>query len=167
MAAAAPAAPVNGWTTAGVGATRPGQLGRAAWVAAGVDRILDGVVLTAELDGGGTPLHGGAGRLLRFTRGKGPPADVLWSLTAYDQRGAPVIGTPGGGQLTSRNKFQYGRDGSLDLLLQADPPRGRESNWLPVPAGPYALVLRLHGPRQKAPSALDGSWKPPAVGKAR
>ena len=27
--------------------------------------------------------------------------------------------------------------------------------------------LRLHAPRQRAPSALDGTWKPPAVAKAR
>jgi hypothetical protein len=167
MAAAAPAAPINGWTAAGPGAATPGYLGRAARVAAGTDRVLDGVVLVAEVDGGGKALHGGTSRALRFTRGKGPPAEVLWSLTVYDQRGAPMAGKLGRSQLTSRSKFQYGRDGSLELLLQVDWPRGRESNWLQVPAGPYALVLRLHGPRQKAPSALDGSWKPPGVGKAR
>jgi hypothetical protein len=167
MAAAAAAPPVNGWAVAGAGTAVPGPLGRAARVAAGADPALDGVVLTAEVDGAGKPLGGGAPRLLRFTRGKGPPAEVLWTLTAYDERGAPVASKLGRSQLTSRNKFQYGRDGSLELLLQVDWPKGRESNWLQVPAGPYALVLRLHGPRQKPPSILDGSWKPPAIGKAR
>ncbi len=167
LAAAAPAAPVNGWTVAGVGTAAPGHLGRAARVAAGADRALDGVVLTAEVDGAGKPLDGQVRRALRFTRGKGPPAEVLWTLTAYDERGAPLAAKAGRGQLTSRAKFHYGRDGSLELLLQADPPKGREPNWLQVPEGRYALVLRLFGPRERAPSALDGSWKPPAVGKAR
>jgi hypothetical protein len=123
--------------------------------------------MTVEVDGGGAPLQGGTGRALRFTRGKGPPAEAFWSLTVYDERGAPVVGKLGRSQLTSRSKFQYGRDGSLDLLLQVDWPKGRESNWLQVPPGRYALVLRLHGPREKSPSALDGSWKPPAIGPAR
>jgi hypothetical protein len=166
LAAASPVATANGWTIAGVGASTAGYLGRAAEVAAGFDRLLDGVVLTAEVDGAGKPLHGAVPRALRFTRGKGPPADLLWTLTVYDERGAPVVGK-GHGQLTSRNKFQYAHDGSLELLLQADPPRGREANWLPTPAGRYALVLRLHGARERAPSVLDGTWKPPALGRAR
>ena len=167
LAAAAPPAPVNGWTVAGGGAPLGGTLGRAAVVAAGVDRTLDGLVLVAEVDGAGKPLDGSTHRSLRFTRGKGPPAEALWTLTAYDASGAPVIGKQGRSQLTSKEKFQYGRDGSLELLLQAESPKGKESNWLQVPAGAFTLVLRLHGPREKAPSALDGSWKPPPIGKPR
>jgi hypothetical protein len=161
MAAAAPAAPVNGWSLPGVGAPLPGALGRAAVVAAGVDRALDGVVLTAAVDGAGKPLDGATRRALRFTRGKGPPADALWTLSVVE----PAGGKANHAQLTSRAKFTYGRDGSLELLLQPDLPKGREANWLQVPTGPYLLVLRLHAPREKAPSALDGSWKPPPVGK--
>jgi len=167
LAAAVPPPPVNGWSVTAGGARAAGYLARAAAVAAGSDRVLDGVVLTAEVDGAGKPLDGSIRRTLRFTRGKGPPAEALWTLTAYDASGAPVTGRQGRAQLHSKEKFQYGRDGSIDLLLQADPPKGRESNWLQVPAGPYALVLRLHAPREKPPSALDGSWKPPAVVKSR
>ena len=167
LAAAAPAPLVNGWSVAEGRAPTDGFLGRAAAVAAGLERVLEGVALTAEVDGAGKPLDGSIRRTLRFTRGKGPPAEVLWTLSAYDAGGAPVTGRLGRSQLHSKEKFQYGRDGSLDLLLQVDAPKGRESNWLQVPAGPYALVLRLHAPRGKPPSALDGTWKPPAVGKTR
>ncbi len=163
LAAAAPAAPVTGWWVPGAAAPPPGPLGRAGVVAAGVDRELEGVVLTAAVDGAGRPLDGTTQRALRFTRGKGPPAEALWTLSVAGAPGAKA----GRATLTSRAKFTYGRDGSLELLLQPDPPKGREANWLQVPAGTYALVLRLHGPREKAPSALDGSWRPPAVGKPR
>ena len=166
-AAAAPAAPVNGWIVAGAGAPTASHLGRAAEVWAGADRALDGVVLTAEVDGGGAPLEGKVRRALRFNRGKGPPAEVLWTVTVYDASGVPMASTQGRNPLTSRGRFQYHRDGSLELLLQVEPPRGRESNWLQVPKGRYALVLRLHGPRIRPPSVLDGSWKPPAIGKPR
>jgi hypothetical protein len=167
MAAARPAAPVNGWSTPGPAAIPPGPLGRAAAVAAGVDREIEGLALVAVVDGAGKPLEGGEPRALRFARGKRPPAEVLWTLAACEAPVAPASGPGGRGPLTSRGKFQYGRDGSLELLLQPAPPRGREANWLQVPAGRYTLVLRLHGPRQKAPSALDGSWKPPPLGKAK
>jgi hypothetical protein len=165
--AAAGATAVNGWTVAGAAAAVPGFLGRAAAVAAGHDPALEGVALTSEVDAAGRPLEGAAGHVLRFTRGKGPPAEVLWTLTAYDEHGAPVAGQAGHGQLTSRTRFQYGRDGSLEILLQAAPPAGHEANWLQVPEGRYAVVLRLHAPRERPPSVLDGSWKAPAIGKAR
>lgn len=167
LAASAPPPTVNGWALAGGDRPPAGTLGRAAAASAGVDAALDGAALTAEVDGAGKLLDGGQRRVIRFTRGKGPPAEALWTLSAYGPDGAPVSGRQGRVQLHSKLKFQYGRDGSLELLLQADAPKGRESNWLQVPPGAYALVLRLHAPREKPPSALDGSWKPPAVGKAR
>lgn len=52
-------------------------------------------------------------------------------------------------------------DGGLILYLQQDSHgKDKESNWLPAPDGPIYLVMRLYWPKE---SALDGSWKPPAV----
>jgi hypothetical protein len=52
-------------------------------------------------------------------------------------------------------------DGSLTLYIQKDSPGAdKESNWLPAPAGPIYMVMRLYWPK---PEVLDGSWKPPAV----
>ena len=146
----------------------PGPLGRAAAVAAGARpgarrRGADG------RGGLAAASHSTATgrRALRFTRGKGPPAEVLWTLTAYDEAGG-AGGRPGRARpahLAERSS-SIGRDGSLELLLQADPPRAREANWLQAPGGPYALVLRLHGARERSPSLLDGSWKPPPVTRA-
>jgi hypothetical protein len=33
-------------------------------------------------------------------------------------------------------------------------------NWLPAPAGPFRLNLRIYRPKA---SALDGRWQPPPV----
>ena len=38
------------------------------------------------------------------------------------------------------------------------------ANWLPAPDEPFYLVLRDYYPAEEA---LDGSWAPPAVVKAR
>jgi hypothetical protein len=53
------------------------------------------------------------------------------------------------------------RNGSITLYIQnASPGADKEANWLPAPAGPVNLVMRLYWPKQ---TALNGSWKPPAV----
>ena len=56
-------------------------------------------------------------------------------------------------------------DGSLDLLIRHDPPGDAgESNWLPAPAGSFALILRAYLPR---PPLLDGAYAPPPLEAAR
>jgi hypothetical protein len=58
-------------------------------------------------------------------------------------------------------------DGSLTIYIQnKSPGPDRESNWLPAPAGPIYLVIRLYWPKETAPSILPagkGSWQPPGV----
>jgi hypothetical protein len=55
----------------------------------------------------------------------------------------------------------------LTLYIQnKSPGADRESNWLPAPAGPIYLVMRLYWPKETPPSILPpgrGTWKPPAV----
>ena len=51
-------------------------------------------------------------------------------------------------------------DGSIVVVFQRDQPTEAGVNWLPTPAGPFRLNLRLYWPRQ---SALSGAWKPPAL----
>jgi hypothetical protein len=52
-------------------------------------------------------------------------------------------------------------DGSLDIVIQYDPPEKNTENWLPTTKGIFALTMRFYLPKQ---SVLDGSWKlPPLV----
>jgi len=58
-------------------------------------------------------------------------------------------------------------DGSLDLYVQRDSPgKDKEANWLPSGDKAFNLTLRMYWPKEKPPSILDGSWKPPAVKQA-
>jgi hypothetical protein len=60
-----------------------------------------------------------------------------------------------------RSRLVPGADGSLTIYIQADPPAGNETNWLPTPPqGPFKLYLRLYGPKQ---GVLAGNWRPPPV----
>ena len=58
-------------------------------------------------------------------------------------------------------------DGSLTLYIQnKSPGADQESNWLPAPAGPIYLVMRLYWPKETPPSILPpgtGTWQPPGV----
>ncbi|MFN2181420.1 MAG: DUF1214 domain-containing protein [Anaerolineales bacterium] len=35
-----------------------------------------------------------------------------------------------------------------------------KTNWLPAPAGPFYLVLRIYSPEK---ATLNGTWTPPPV----
>jgi hypothetical protein len=94
------------------------------------------------------------------------PVDSFWSLSLYEvtperqffftdnplNRYAIGDRTPG---------LTWNDDGSLDLWISHErPDPTREANWLPAPAGPFALFMRGYLPR---PELLDGRYRLPAV----
>ncbi|WP_052734576.1 MULTISPECIES: DUF1214 domain-containing protein [unclassified Methanosarcina] len=55
----------------------------------------------------------------------------------------------------------YNPDGSLDIYFQKDSPGPeKESNWLPAPAGPFRVAMRMYQPRE---AALDGTYVLPPI----
>jgi hypothetical protein len=55
-------------------------------------------------------------------------------------------------------------DGGITLYIQHDSPgKAGEPNWLPAPAGPFFIAVRLYWPKAEA---LDGTWKLPPLRKA-
>ena len=55
----------------------------------------------------------------------------------------------------------FGDDGSLEIVLAARPsPRPGTANWLPVPDGPFVLMLRLYLP---GAAVVDGTYDYPPV----
>ena len=90
-----------------------------------------------------------------------PPCDAFWSVTMYDGDGFPVPNDLDRYALGDRDPLVYNPDGSLDLFLQhSDPGDARRANWLPAPAGPLGVTMRLYDPR---PEVLDGTWTPPPL----
>ena len=101
---------------------------------------------------------------LTFPAGQLPPANAFWSLTMYDGKTQLLIENPINRYLMNSPMLpdlKKNGDGSLTLHIQKDTPgRELESNWLPAPNGPAYIVMRLYWPKE---SALNGTWKPPAV----
>jgi hypothetical protein len=103
---------------------------------------------------------------LRIPADRKIPVDGFWSLSLYEP-------TPEGQYFFAENPLDrfligdrtpglvYGEDGSLDIWIGHDSPGAAlESNWLPAPAGPFALNLRAYLPRAEM---LGGHYRLPPV----
>ncbi|MDE2578171.1 MAG: DUF1214 domain-containing protein [Hyphomicrobiales bacterium] len=116
----------------------------------------------AARDGDGRALDGRSNYVLHFARNSLPPANAFWSLTIVgaddlmlteNEIGRYAIGDRTKGVV--RNE-----DGSLDIYIQHNQPEAGASNWLPCPARPFHVILRLYEPGK---DALKGSWEPPRI----
>jgi hypothetical protein len=118
----------------------------------------------AFVDGAGAPLDGANRYVIRFV--PPPPVNAFWSLTMYSAE--TQIFVP-----NSLNRYSvgdrtkgtvYGKDGSLEVFLQRDPPTDprERANWLPAPAGRFYLVTRHYSPKA---AILTGDWVPPPITK--
>jgi hypothetical protein len=117
------------------------------------------------IDADGQSLDGVHRYTLRFAPGELPPVHSFWSLTMYDRPDLLLVANPIDRYLvnsTMLGDFVRDDDGGITLYIQHDSPgKAREPNWLPAPAGPFYMSLRLYWPKEEA---LDGSWKlPPLV----
>lgn len=111
-----------------------------------------------HFDAEAQPLDGARRYRLRFAAGELPPAEAFWSVTLYDADrflyrndfGRHSIGdrTPG---------LRLEPDGALVIAFAHEAPADTR-NWLPTPAGPFYLILRLYHPREGV-----RSWKIPAL----
>ncbi|MBR1156451.1 DUF1254 domain-containing protein [Bradyrhizobium sp. JYMT SZCCT0428] len=121
----------------------------------------DAVYPSLSTDSDGRPLDGNSSYVLHFDKGKFPPVDAFWSVTAYDTDGYFIPNALNRMALGDRDKLVTSVDGSLDLYIRADTPGGdKEANWLPVAKKPFTLLMRLYSPKSEF---LAGSWTPPPV----
>ena len=103
---------------------------------------------------------------LRFPADRLPPVDSFWSLSLYEATddGQFFFTDNALDRYAIRDRtegLRHNEDGSLDLWIgAANPGPARESNWLPAPAGPFALFMRTYLPRA---ALLDGSYRLPRV----
>ena len=157
---------VNGWSTP------PAILGNygtfyntravVAMVGLGANLPADATYPNTRVDASGEPLSGSRRYRLHFKAGELPPVHAFWSVTAYGPDDFLIANPIQRYALAIVTRWSYNTDGSLDLIVQSDPPKDTaKSNWLPVKAGePFLLNARLYWPK---PQALNGSWAMPAV----
>ena len=116
-----------------------------------------------DLDASSGRLNGSHRYTVRFPKGQTPPVSGFWSLTLYDVHHFFLPNDLKRFSLGTKNKnLKFNADGSLTILVQAEPPAAEQRpNWLPAPkSGDFTLYLRAYWPKTPI---IDGSWTPPAV----
>ncbi|WP_442582007.1 DUF1254 domain-containing protein [Mesorhizobium sp. ASY16-5R] len=114
------------------------------------------------------PTSGANRYVMRFAPGQLPPVNAFWSLTLYQLPSSLLYANALDRYLINSPMLpglKKDADGGTTLYLQNESPGAdKESNWLPVPKGPFFAVMRLYWPK---PEALDGKWKAPALERAK
>lgn len=155
----------NGWSmntdTMGVYGNFYIKRAAVAQIGLGANPPEDAVYPIAVADSAGQPIVGEKDYLLHFDADALPPVGAFWSVTMYDKDSYQAANVLDRFALGDRDPIVYNPDGSLDLYLGPNDPGGEHTaNWLPAPAGPLRIIMRLYQPRHEV---LDGSWNPPAL----
>ena len=162
----------NGWTLPPVDVSSYGtnyadRAGTAEDGYTGTNLPADAIYPGTNVDSNGVQLDGSKSNYtITFPAGQLPPALAFWSLTLYQYDGklADLKLYPNAEnvyEIGNRSNYQLNADGSLTIYIQNQSPGAdKAANWLPAPAGPFQLTLRLYTPDA---SALNGQWQPPAV----
>jgi hypothetical protein len=159
---------VHGWRiiTDGIGTYGHDYLQRAAvWEGGPLANVPEeSLYPSAVLDAAGQPLDGATGRyLVRFPPGALPPVEAFWSLTMYERESGRLVANPIGRYAIGNRTLGLvpDADGGLTLTVQHGRPEGAASaNWLPAPAAPFYMTLRLYRPGE---AVRSGAWLPPPI----
>ncbi len=113
------------------------------------------------------PLEGANRYTIHFAPGELPPVNAFWSLTLYELPASLLSANRLNRYLINSPmlpNLKKDADGGLTLYVQHESPGGElEANWLPSPAGPFFMAMRLYWPKQEA---LEGKWKAPQAQRA-
>jgi hypothetical protein len=156
---------VNGWRVSSAFGDRAFFQGdwllRAAAAKVGIygNDAVEAMYPMTRSDGDGQSLDGSRyAYTITFGPGRLPPVNSFWSITMYDGKTQLLVENPIGRYLVNSPmlpNMKKGRDGSVTIYVQnRSPGKDKESNWLPAPAGPIYLVMRLYWPKTEGPSIL-------------
>jgi len=155
---------INGWMTIfGCGVPTNGMFMRAACAQifpGPVNVPEEAMYWTTDRDGSGHVLNGRHDYVMHFPPGGLPPNDAFWSLTMGDAKNHFVANPIERYSVGDRSGLVPNADGSVDVYIQSAAPAGRESNWLPAPAGGFILWLRAYIP---GAAILRGAYAVPPV----
>ncbi|QSQ19021.1 DUF1254 domain-containing protein [Pyxidicoccus parkwayensis] len=87
------------------------------------------------------------------------PAQMFWSVTAYDSRTRSQVQTSQDKAVLGslQTKFTPESDGSVRLYFGPNAPLGKEHQWIQTAPGTgFFLYFRIYGPEA---ASLDGSWR--------
>lgn len=133
-------------------------------VAIGANSREEALYPVLEKDSRGQELDGRYAYTLRFAPRSLPPVNAFWSMTMYRLPEQLLTPNPINRYLINSSmlpSLKKDPDGGLTLYIQAQSPgKGKESNWLPAPQGPFMVTMRYYWPK---PDLLNGKWESPQI----
>lgn len=135
-----------------------------AYIGLGANMQDDTIYPSAFVDGDGKPLDGANNYVMHYEQDQLPPTYGTWSVSQY-QGNFYVRNSIDRYAIAPWMPLKYNADGSLDIYFQVESPgKDKESNWLPVPHGPFNVTIRNYWPKEEA---LDGTYKNPPIRKVQ
>ncbi|HET9270923.1 MAG TPA: DUF1214 domain-containing protein [Vicinamibacterales bacterium] len=140
------------------GADRRARAVNVSFFAAGIPRRSAGAsgepfAVMSSVDGRGHALDGSKRYRLRVPA-KVPVKD-FWSIVLYSTRSRSILDTEKF-SLSSKDKLQINKDGSVDLYFSPLPPGERDANWLAIrPGETFFACVRFYGPM---PALAKKAW---------
>ena len=108
----------------------------------------------AFVDGNGIPLDGSKHNyVLTFEQGQQPLVQRFWSVTAYLPLSIELVPNRANKYAVASYTPQLDTagDGSVSIVMAVNKPADvPEANWLPIPRGPFNVLLRAYGPQNAA-----------------
>ncbi|MGB0838038.1 MAG: DUF1254 domain-containing protein [Flavobacteriaceae bacterium] len=123
----------------------------------------DAVYGVSQLDGNLQQLEGSNVYKLSFPPDGTPEVGGFWSITAYSNEGYLEHNDQNRYASGSNMPIRFNSDGSLDMYLSAEKPKGvYKYNWIPTPKGTFKVLFRMYWPQE---SILNGSYQLPNIQK--
>ena len=101
--------------------------------------------------------------IVKFSKRQLPAVKRFWSLTAYVPNSIALVPNKANKYAVASYtpKLVKGRSGSVKITLAHKRPKGTpKANWLPIPNGPFNIILRAYGPQG---SVARGDYTPPPI----
>ena len=102
---------------------------------------------------------------MTFDPGNFPETNRFWSLTAYTPHAIELVRNRINKYVVASytEGLQYNADGSLSVYMATELPAGVPiANWLPIPKGPFNIMLRDYGPEG---NVANNTYIPPAIAR--
>jgi hypothetical protein len=100
--------------------------------------------------------------VLHFSQEQLPPVNAFWSITLYELPTSLQYANALNRYLINSSMLsglKRDADGGLTIYVQHESPgEDKESNWLPAPAGPFRLAMRLYCAKS---DVVNDRWKVP------
>jgi hypothetical protein len=90
-----------------------------------------------------------------------PQTKAFWTINVLQVDKQIYENVKGKYGIGSKSKgLKFNKDGSLTIYLQVEPPKGLETNWVPLPTENFELVFKVYTPGEMV---YSGEWAPPAI----